>query len=323
MTSDEGRPDAGYFAFAYSRRLAAIVVLLVGGAAVARAALKPSDFGSLGGHYRGNAPAEAAAATPVHQGKQVCATCHAEQFEQHEKDVHVNVQCENCHGPGDAHVAARRASAPADQGRIFRELEQANCLACHRALAARPKLFPTVEVGEHFKLVGVKDPKTPCQACHSPHEPLFLERPVAQARKHPLIHPCSDCHADRGVAARALPAGHVVTFQCADCHAEIAADFAKKPHRHLDCRACHNFHKDSEFSGSIFKNGNPRLCLMCHEAKPFKDETVPKIESFEAHRSDVALDGDEEKRCADCHLTKRIHRLPQKAVPAAATGGTP
>jgi predicted CXXCH cytochrome family protein len=148
---------------------------------------------------------------------------------------------------------------------------------------------------------------------------------VAEARKHPLIHPCSDCHADRSVEGRKLPTGHVVTFQCADCHAEIAADFAKKPHKFLDCRACHNFHKDSEFSGSIFKNGNPRLCLMCHQDAPFKSDKVPKVASLEAHRAEMGGEGDEQKRCADCHLSKRIHRLPKTVAAAepATTGATP
>ena len=51
---------------------------------------------------------------------------------------------------------------------------------------------------------------------------------------------------------------------------------------------------------------------MCHQEKPFKNDKVPKIASFEAHKADVAGDGDENKRCADCHLSKRIHRLPAK-----------
>jgi predicted CXXCH cytochrome family protein len=318
MSEDARSPGSvGIFSFKYSRRIVAILIAAVGAAAIVRSFLVPKGFGEFG-HYRGAAPGEVAALTPVFQGKQACGACHAAEFERHEKDVHVNVQCEDCHGPGEAHVAARRAHAPAEQGHIFRELEQSNCLACHRRLVARPKLFPTIEVAEHFALVGVKDPKTTCQSCHDPHQPLFLERPVSQARKHPLIHPCSDCHADRAVEQRPMPAGHVVTFQCADCHAEIAADFKTRKHAFLDCRACHNFHKESEFSGAIFKNGNPRLCLMCHQAAPFKNEKVPKIESFEAHRADVAGEGDEQKRCADCHLAKRIHRLPEKAAATRA-----
>ncbi len=321
MSGSDGQEQAaGLLSFKYSRRLLLLLLAAVSAAAVVRGLLVPEGFGEQG-HFRAAAPAEAAAREPVLQGKQVCATCHAEQLQKHERDAHVGVQCESCHGRGDAHVAARRSGAPPAQGHIFRELEQSNCLACHRRLAARPKLFPTIEVAAHFALVGVKDPKTPCQSCHDPHAPLFLERPVAQARKHPLIHPCSDCHAEPAVAAKALPAGHLVTFQCADCHAAIAADFAGKAHRDLDCRTCHSFHKDSEFSGAIVKNGNPGLCLMCHQDKPFKDDRIPKVASLEAHRSEMAMDEqDEQKRCVDCHLKKRIHALPGARAAVSVAG---
>lgn len=292
----------------YARRLFGIVLVVGAAALVVRALLVPATFGEQG-HYRSVAPEIEAARTPVHQGKAVCAPCHESEFERHERDVHVTVNCEDCHGAAADHVKARTANAPAKEGELFRELEQANCLACHRPLLARPNLFPTVSVEEHFALVGVSEPGTVCQECHDPHAPLQLERPVAEARIHPLIHPCGDCHTESDIASRTLPEGHVVTFRCADCHATLVTDAESKAHGDFDCRICHVFRKDSEFSGRIFKNGNPKFCLMCHEEKPFKSgETVPLIASFESHLDDVAdEDEDRQKRCVDCHMEDAIH----------------
>lgn len=309
-TNGNGGKRTGILSQTYSRRLFAILALLLIAGLGARWALVPESFGELG-HYRSVAPAEEAEREPLLQGKEVCAECHPDEFAKHEKDIHVSVQCEDCHGDGNAHVQARRAGLDPKQAPMFRELAQSNCLACHRRLAARPKLFPTVDVSEHFALVGVKEPGTKCQACHSPHEPLFLEMEVASARIHPLIHPCSDCHVEKAIKDKPLPEGHVATFQCKDCHADMVADFEEKSHAEFDCRTCHLFHKDSEFSGRIFKNGNPRFCLMCHKDQPFKDgDRIPLLESFESHLDDVAEnEADQGKRCVDCHVNEMIHNV--------------
>lgn len=327
---DNGSPhrSSGILSQSYSRRIFGILLVVVVGALSLRAALVPDGFG-VDGHYRVAAPGEAMAQEPVHQGKAVCGACHDDELAAHEKDVHINVQCEDCHGPGREHVRAREDDAPDDQGPMFRELEQANCLACHGRLMARPKLFPTIDVAQHFALVGVKDPATKCQECHSPHEPLFLERPVAEARIHPLIHACGDCHHDPVDQTKPLPEGHVVTFRCGDCHADVVASALTKPHAKLDCRVCHVFRKDSEFSGRIFKNANPQFCLMCHQDGPFKDgDAIPLLESFEKHREEMAdSDEDKTKRCGDCHLSGAIHDVSgrQRSVvtPPARDGVAP
>lgn len=304
------RGSAGVFSQPYARRIFGLLAVLVAGGLTARWAVVPEGFGT-DGHHRPQAPAEEAAREPVHMGKAVCGDCHDDKFEAHERDVHVNVPCEDCHGAGAAHVAARGEDRPLEEGPMFRELEQANCLACHRQLLARPKLFPTIDVPSHFAKVGVADPKTTCQSCHDPHQPLYLQRPVAEARIHPLIHPCSDCHHEAGIEAKELPAGHVVTFRCGDCHADVVADFEGKPHAKQGCPTCHIFHKDSDYAGRIHKNGDSRFCLLCHQDRPFKaKDGIPLIPSLEEHREDMG-DGDEDagKGCTDCHMEEAIHGL--------------
>jgi len=67
-------------------------------------------------------------------------------------------------------------------------------------------------------------------------------------------------------------------------------------------------------AGRIFKNGNRRFCLLCHERKSFKDsEQVPSIDSATHLRDSAAiLDLDPEelaanpRACLTCHR-KEIH----------------
>ena len=309
---------------AYARRAVAIPLVLLAAGLAVRTILVPEDFGT-DGYFRASAPEDEAAREPVHQGVEACGRCHADERTRHDKDVHVRVPCEDCHGPGAEHARAREAREPPEKGYIFRELAQANCLACHRRLIARPALFPTVTVADHYALVGVRDPQTRCQECHDPHQPLFLDRPAFEARIHPLIHPCSDCHRDAQIERRPRPKGHVVTFQCGDCHADMVADASNKAHGSLDCRTCHQFHRDSEFSGRIYKNGNPRFCLMCHQDHPFKvRDRMPLLASFEAHLDDVASSGEDRgKRCVDCHLDEAIHSVARRARAVVVPGGEP
>ncbi len=311
----------GWTSLRYVRRLLAIGITALVGLLAVRWYLVPEGFGETG-HYRAAAPVEEAAREPLLRGKAVCGGCHADEFAKHEKDVHVTVECEDCHGAGAEHVEARLAGKPKGEGVIFRELAQANCLACHRRIEARPKLFPTIDLAEHFALVGVKDAMTPCQGCHNPHEPLFLERRVVDARIHPLIHRCTDCHAQREVQSRPLPEGHVVTFQCRDCHADVVADYQSKTHHALDCTTCHPFRKDSEFSGRILKIGSPTFCLMCHQKRSFMDPArKPLIESLDAHIAEYGSPDDKGKRCVDCHLEDNIHARRKAVPPAAKTDG--
>lgn len=332
MADSQPHPEAGppersvsILSFPYSRRLFAILVVGLAIGATVRAAAKPEGFG-VRGHWRDAAPAEEAVRVPLLQGKQACKDCHKEELARHDKDVHRSIQCEVCHGPGREHCKARTADAPVDQQRMFRELEPSNCLTCHSRLAARPASHPTIDPVAHYAFRGVTDPKTPCQSCHSPHEPLYLDADVAQARKHPLVTQCKDCHRDPQTASKPLPEGHVAIFDCKDCHEDIAASFASKSHaKDVQCRTCHKLHKETEFSARMFKNGNPQFCLMCHENKPFKGKgKMPLLKSFAAHLDEVASDDeDRQKRCVDCHLTENIHikmtKKPPLLPPGAAT----
>jgi hypothetical protein len=308
-----GQGPAG-FSYRHTRRLFALVALGLAAAVGVRWFLIPPTFGERG-HFRAVAIDEAREREPRHVGEARCASCHKKEVALHDKDTHAAVACEVCHGPGWQH-AARKSKMKLPRG-------AAACLVCHQRLAARVSSFAQIEPVEHFRLVGVKDKSTPCTTCHDPHEPLYLDRSLAQARLHPLVHRCRDCHSGPARDAKlARPAGHPAIFECSSCHAALAKDFAGRSHRKVECRTCHLFIKQSDFAGRIIRDADPRFCLLCHRGGAFRAAGAPPSIEWPKHREEMG--GEAGKRCVDCHQDK-IHTLhaPSASQPASAPSGAP
>ena len=269
-------------------------------ALVARGYAVPSDFGKYG-NYRGGAPAEAAVArAPRYQGARVCSECHEVESAAHTKDVHRTVQCEVCHGPGDKH-----AEDPANEHLAVKK-DKDWCLVCHRKLTARPGAFPQVSWREHYTFVGVSDERIDCIKCHDPHEPLYLQKPVAEARLHPLIHRCRDCHVGRTDETLARPAAHPSIFDCSYCHKAIAKDFADRTHHEVQCTTCHLFLKESDFAGRIVRNTDPRFCLLCHRTADYRGKSAAAPIDWAQHLASYGDTTEESTPCTSCHV-EEIH----------------
>jgi len=276
-----------------------------------RAALVPDTFGDRG-WYRAAAVDDQAALAASYAPPTACAECHDDKAALHAKDAHERVPCQTCHGPGAEHVATNEVKLP-------KPAAASDCLACHQRLLARPGPFPQIDRRDHFKLVGVKDESTPCTTCHDPHEPLFLDRDRRQARLHPLIQRCRDCHLGRTDETLVKPADHPAIFECQYCHGEIVADFKQRPHQRVPCTTCHLFTKESDFAGRIVRDADPRFCLLCHRAGAFRSVDAPPSIEWPSHRDDVSTGPqDANKRCVDCHQD-RIHL--RRADLGAAHGG--
>ncbi len=227
----------------------------------------------------------------IHQGRESCRECHGDILEIHEKDIHFAVQCEDCHGPANLHMKYHRQedkAIPQNLARMPREYTLEGCLFCHRKLSARPSTFAQIDPDEHYLFLHVTDKRTRCIECHSPHEPLFLLEQVSNARIHPIIYECIDCHTSIPEKDYKDVKDHPVVFVCQDCHPSVVRDFMEHEHSFMRCTACHLFHRENEISGRIFKNGNRRFCMLCHEAKPFKDkELLPQI-VYEEHINEMS-----------------------------------
>ena len=293
-----------------------------------RQLMTPDTWGESG-YYRGDALKDFLGQQHVYQSQKTCAPCH-DIYDIHEKDVHFAVQCENCHGPADVHIAEieafllRNSQGPTESGEYLKEALEAvpeelfrmpkeytleGCLYCHRKLASRPRDFAQIDPEEHYAFLHVIDDSIKCVECHNPHEPLFLLEPVSEARIHPTIYECQYCHEERPEKDYREAENHPVIFECADCHTAIVQDFKKREHASLRCTACHLFHRENETSERIYKNGNKQFCLLCHERKPFKDQdNLPQIDVAEhleempdAMGKSLKLIQESKTSCLECH----------------------
>jgi hypothetical protein len=298
-----------------------------------RQLLLPDTFGNLG-HYRAASLKDILNLEPIYQSKNACVPCHEDIYNIHEKDVHYGVQCENCHGPANIHIAEtvkfleQNHQRPAESGKYSKdalelvpkqlvkmpkEYTLEGCLYCHRKLVSRPGDFAQIDPKEHFKSLHVIDDSIRCVECHSPHEPLYLLNPVSEARIHPTIFECDRCHKKRPEKDYKEVKNHPVIFECEDCHTAIVRDFKRREHGSLSCTTCHLYHPENETSGRIYKNGNRQFCLLCHEKKPFKDQRkgpngLAQIESSKhlekmpgIMRKDAHFIQNSKTACLECH----------------------
>lgn len=123
--------------------------------------LVPDTFGQYG-HYRGASLEDNAAVEIHYAGQKACLECHQDIEDLKIQDVHSDIHCEICHGPGQKHVISGEASdILIPSGREF-------CGSCHSMNAARPKdaVFQ-VDLAEHN--IGEN-----CTECHNPHQPWAM-----------------------------------------------------------------------------------------------------------------------------------------------------
>jgi hypothetical protein len=254
----------------------------------------PTSYGQLGS-FRADALQEAASFSPQFTGNDSCRDCHADIIALCAKDVHSTVQCEVCHGAGLSHISDQEIKM------IVSESVE-TCLVCHQMLDARPGDFPQIDKAEHYAFVGVRNEGEKCITCHSAHEPLFMDKDIRSARNHPLIHRCRDCHISRMDESRTRPDRHPFIFECSYCHSDIVQDFQQRNHAGVQCTTCHLFIKNSDYSGKIIKDSDPRFCLLCHRDGDYRSPGGPAKITWPGHLQDLGEGRiDAGRHCIDCH----------------------
>lgn len=231
-------------------------------AIVALASLGVCSSAQQASNIRPSASSRVGAANPDDfVGSDVCASCHEAESKgfatnPHSKMVlmHGNdgVTCENCHGPGKAHV-----EAGGDITKIFNpgkgpsKQVDATCLTCHAGA------HPDFERSPHAR-AGVG-----CTSCHSVHaskEETLLKAP------QPTL--CYQCHADQKAQFN-MPIHHRVNeglVKCTDCH-EVHGTFGPNNLRstadqNAICTKCH-----TDIRGPFVYEHAPvktEGCLACH-----------------------------------------------------------
>ena len=121
----------------------------------------PDSFGELG-YYRANSLQENELKPMYYEGGESCGDCHEDKAEQLHSDVHVNLACETCHGPGMAHIEN------SDSGKLMLPESRDACGICHSKNPARKKkMVVQIDLNDH-------NPDKNCNYCHNPHAPWEL-----------------------------------------------------------------------------------------------------------------------------------------------------
>jgi DmsE family decaheme c-type cytochrome len=241
--------------------------------------------GPVAGGKHSTAPVEA-----HFVGAQVCLTCHATQTAEFQKTLMGRIgktqkgkfDCENCHGPGSAHVKAGGGRGvggiisfrPEDQARSAEE-NNGVCLGCHekgdrtywngsthetRGLMCTNCHTVMKTVSRKFQLKTAFEPDT-CFQCHKDRRAQMFRSSHMPLREGKLV--CSDCHNPHGSQTEALLRANSINDTCYKCHAEKRGPFLFEhaPVRE-NCDNCHNPHGSvNEF---LLKISRPRLCTECH-----------------------------------------------------------
>jgi DmsE family decaheme c-type cytochrome len=188
-------------------------------------------------------------------------------------------QCEDCHGPSEAHLSVidgvRPPPSVAFSAHESAAVKDQMCLGCHQR-----------EAGVHWSTSAHSFGEVACTDCHVSHvaqDPVLTaageanvcftchERERAEFFRrsaHPVsagMMQCTDCHTPHGSDAPGMLSRTTVNETCYDCHAEKRGPFLweHQPVRE-DCTTCHVPHGSNH--GDLLVARTPFLCQQCHLA---------------------------------------------------------
>ena len=143
-------------------RLALAFAIFISLFLVLRHFLIPKTFGEYG-HYRGASLIDNAQPEIYFSGQEACFNCHQNIEDKKVQDLHSEIHCETCHGPGGKHVlSSKTTDILKPNGREF-------CGKCHSLNAAKMK-SAVLQVDLEKHNIGKN-----CTDCHNPHQPWEMK----------------------------------------------------------------------------------------------------------------------------------------------------
>lgn len=188
----------------------------------------------------------AAPAASDYVGSDTCASCHEEVTKGFATNPHTRmalmhgssgITCENCHGPGKAHV-----EGGGDKTKIF-----------------------------VFTAASAKDVDARCSSCHGGAHPNFAKSPHGQSGVS-----CVACHSIHHSQEKAVLLKAAQPALCFQCHSEQRAQFNLPFHHKVNeglmkCTDCHDPHGTFEKKNLRSTAEQNQICSKCHTetAGPF------------------------------------------------------
>jgi DmsE family decaheme c-type cytochrome len=285
-----------------SRRLWTVTLALVGSAVpavfVLVLAVRPAPAPAQSAPASPAAPSTTTEAPPPEMlpgyvGAEVCKTCHEEAFQKFSRtrmgrlflhqarNTTEKLGCENCHGPGQAHVDsgggkgvggmitfAKNDPTPVEKrnqmcltchtkgNRVFwtgsaHDSRDVACTGCHKVME---------DQSPHNQLAKQTEIET-CGMCHLQKRAATMRTSHMPLREGKMT--CSSCHNPHGTVTPALLKENSPNDTCYTCHAEKRGPFlwthAPVPE---SCSNCHDPHGSNH--ENMLKIAKPRLCQQCH-----------------------------------------------------------
>jgi DmsE family decaheme c-type cytochrome len=217
-------------------------------------------------------------------GAETCKGCHEEQhrtfestkmgrlFLKHPRNTREALGCENCHGPGKAHVEAGGGKGVgglitfAKNDKTPVEKRNEVCLTCHTKGA---RLF--------WKGSAHESRDVACTNCHTV---MSDQSPKAQLAKVNEIETCSTCHLQKKAAAigrsshMPLREGKMTCTSCHNPHGTTTPALLKEIGENETCYRCH-----AEKRGPFLwiHSPVPESCANCHDAHGSNHEQMLKV----------------------------------------------
>ena len=251
-------------------------------------------------------------------GADTCKTCHEDLYKTgFVHTPHIGLirtgkrGCEDCHGPGSAHV-----EGGGDVTKIIRfsQLSVAEvserCLSCHQTSAETSNFGRSAHMAKGIGCLTCHSPHhakegpsllvntqlTLCYGCHAKQKAEFA-RPYRHRVDVGLIQ-CSDCHNPHGTFVSNQLRTDAAGFEvCVKCHSEKSGPFSFEhmPVKQEGCMSCHTPHGSSNQRLLRVSQVN-LLCLQCHTAIDGRD--IPGMPSFHNQATKY-------QACTMCHT--QIH----------------